>query len=88
MPDNLINGSFTALQGLSIEPLHPQFGQILEQLLPLSGVVAAHEHVYTAHFSLIHGGFINSVLQKEYQANLPPNGLTSLFIKSSIRETN
>lgn len=25
-----------------------------------------------AHFSLIHRGFINSVLQKEDQANLPP----------------
>lgn len=87
MPDNLINGRFAVLQGLTIGPLHPQFAQILE-LVPLQGILTAHEQGYMAHFSLIHWGFINSVLQKKDQANLPPNGLTSLFIKSSIRETN
>lgn len=45
VPDNLINGSFTALQGLTTEPLHLQFGQILEQLLLVWGTLTAHEQI-------------------------------------------
>lgn len=65
-------GALLHYKGLTNEPLHPPFGQILEQLLLVRCILTAHEQGYMAHFSLIHRGFINSVLQKEDQANLPP----------------
>lgn len=72
VPDNRINGSFIALQrltfpNLSILDSHKTFFFMKCEVFKL------HMSQDTQHTpALIHRGFINSVLQKEDQANLPP----------------
>lgn len=74
VPDNLINGSFIALQRLTSEPLHSWVKYLnLFLFFFQCKVLKRHMNQEPQHTSaLIHRGFINSVPQKEDQANLPP----------------